>query len=46
TEFTIHGLWPQPNGAPSTETFDANKIATLTSELNKNWLNLESKQQS
>nr|GFA03070.1 hypothetical protein [Tanacetum cinerariifolium] len=45
-EFTIHGLWPQPNGAPSTETFDANKIATLTSELNKNWLNLESKKQS
>ncbi|GKD26942.1 ribonuclease 2-like protein [Tanacetum coccineum] len=45
TEFTIHGLWPQPNGAPSTEQFDANKIATLTSKLNNNWPNLESKQQ-
>nr|GEX87963.1 extracellular ribonuclease LE [Tanacetum cinerariifolium] len=46
SEFTIHGLWPEPNGAPSTETFDANKIATVTSELNKNWPNLESAQQS
>ncbi|GJY15431.1 extracellular ribonuclease LE, partial [Tanacetum coccineum] len=45
TEFTIHGLWPQPNGAASTEQFDANKIATLTSKLNNNWPNLESKQQ-
>nr|GEX23617.1 RNA-directed DNA polymerase, eukaryota, reverse transcriptase zinc-binding domain protein [Tanacetum cinerariifolium] len=46
TEFTIHGLWPDPDDAPSTETFDANKIATLTSELNKNWPNLKSAQQS
>nr|GEU94315.1 extracellular ribonuclease LE [Tanacetum cinerariifolium] len=45
TEFTIHGLWPQPNGAPSTEPFDANKIATLASELSKYWPNLKSKQQ-
>ncbi|GJS80755.1 extracellular ribonuclease LE, partial [Tanacetum coccineum] len=26
TEFTIHGLWPHPNGAASNETFDANKL--------------------
>ncbi|GJU26581.1 extracellular ribonuclease LE [Tanacetum coccineum] len=45
TEFTIHGLWPEPKGALSTEIFDANELATLASKLNKYWPNLESKQQ-
>nr|GEW05140.1 RNA-directed DNA polymerase, eukaryota [Tanacetum cinerariifolium]GEW05149.1 RNA-directed DNA polymerase, eukaryota [Tanacetum cinerariifolium] len=45
TEFTIHGLWPEPNGAPSTEIFDAQELATLATELCKYWPNLESKQQ-
>ncbi|GJR40882.1 extracellular ribonuclease LE [Tanacetum coccineum] len=46
TEFTIHGLWPEPKGAESTEIFDANKLATLATELCKYWPNLKSTQQS
>ncbi|GKB92918.1 ribonuclease 2-like protein [Tanacetum coccineum] len=45
-EFTIHGLWPEPKGAESTEIFDANKLATLATELCKYWPNLKSTQQS
>nr|GEW78029.1 retrovirus-related Pol polyprotein from transposon TNT 1-94 [Tanacetum cinerariifolium] len=45
TEFTIHGLWPEPKGAPSNERFDSQKLATLATELCKYWPNLESKQQ-
>nr|GEU61797.1 hypothetical protein [Tanacetum cinerariifolium] len=25
-EFTIHGLWPEPNGAPSNDDFDGQKF--------------------
>nr|GEY31825.1 ribonuclease T2 family protein [Tanacetum cinerariifolium] len=46
TEFTIHGLWPEPNGAPSTEIFDPQKLATLATDLCKYWPNLKSTQQS
>ncbi|PWA85625.1 zinc finger, GRF-type [Artemisia annua] len=40
-EFTIHGLWPQPNGPPSSEGFDSPKLSPITTELTKNWPDLE-----
>nr|GEU61794.1 ribonuclease 2-like [Tanacetum cinerariifolium] len=45
TEFTIHGLWPEPNGAPSTDSFNGQKLATLATELSRYWPNLKSSQQ-